>query len=242
MWKETPKTGKPAYRQFQLDVCIDAKEKRTWITKIRPGTTSKYNPESKVSQTSKKAWSAVASASLSIVKPLGTFAASGSRTGEQSTATEKTSLVSRIIQSDIGPNISWSFHIGNSFDQETGFTLSPEKLPRAHFVFQGKTPVPPPNHLTLEISTYWSVLSPHGGSIWLILEGTPSFSNLCEIITLDLPPNLQGPHCYDADFVWLKHTNLRTTMTRLEQEAKEGVGGLVKAKVEDTDHGIEPST
>ena len=239
------KPEKPTYRHFQVGVEIDANERHTFITKIRPVSTSKYNPESKVSHTSKKAWNVLASASLNFLKPQGTIGASGSRTGEQSTATEKTTRISRIIQRDIRQNISWSFHIADPFDQETGVTLSPEKLPRAHFEFLGKTPAPPPDRLTLEILTYWSLLSPHRGGVWLIPEDTPSFSNLCKIITLDLPSNLQGPHKYDADLlVWPKHSNLGATVTSpdADGELEEGVGGLMKVKVIDTDHDINTST
>ena len=216
-------TENPAYHQFQLDVDIDAKERYTYITKILPISTLKY---------------VAASASISLVKPLGTIGASGSRTGEQNIATEKTTSISRIIQRSIRDKISWSFHMADPFDQEIGLVLPPEKLPRAHFDFRGKMPAPPLDYLTLVISTYWSVLSPNGGSVWLIPKDTPSFSNLCKIITLDLPQNLQGSHGYDVDLhIWPKHSNLNTTVSSPEGEVEEGVGGLVKAKVVDTDHG-----
>jgi len=71
-------TENPAYHQFQLDVDIDAKERYTYITKILPISTLKY---------------VAASASISLVKPLGTIGASGSRTGEQNIATEKTTRI-----------------------------------------------------------------------------------------------------------------------------------------------------
>ncbi len=236
--------GKPTYRHFQLDVRIDAKEKYAHITQIRPVSTSKYNPESKVSSGSKKAWSILGSATLSFPKPQGTIGASGSQTGEKSTAIEKTSLVSRIIQRDIGPTISWSFHIADPFDQDTGLTLSSEKLPRAHFEFRAKNPAPPPKYLTLEISTYWSLLSAHAtSSAWLSSEDTPSFSNLCQVVTLDLPSDLQGFHKYNADLlVWPKHSKLGATVTKPGGELEEGVGGLVTTKVVDTDHHIDSST
>jgi len=183
----------------------------------------------------------LASAAFSFPKPQGTIGVSGSRTGEQSIATEKTALVSRIIQRDIGPIVSWSFHIADPFDQDTGLTLSSEKHPHAHFEFRGKTPAPPPEYLTLEISTYWSLLS---GSAWLSSKDTPSFSNLCKIITLDLPSHLQGFHKYNAGFlVWPKHSNLGTTMAKLDGDPlEEGVGGLVTTKFVDTDHDIDSST
>lgn len=185
------------------------------------------------------------SATLSFAKPQGTIGTSGSRTGEQFTATEKTTLVSRIIQRDIGPNISWSFHILDPYDQVTGLILSSEKLPRAHFEFLAKNPAPPPEDLALEISTYWSLLSPRASNAaaWFSSEDTPSFSNICKVITLDLPSHLQGSHKYVANhLVWPKHSKLGATVTKLDSELEEGVGGLVTTKVVDTNHEIDPST
>lgn len=172
-----------------------------------------------------------ASATLSVLRTIG---ASGSRTGEQSTATEKTAVISRIIERDIGPNISWSFHIADPFDQHTGLNLSSDKLPRAHFQFFAKNPGPPPEYLPFEISTYWSVLSPRASSAWLNFEDMPSFSNICKIITLDLPSHLQGSHQYIAEFlVWPKHSNLGTTVTKPDGELDEGVEGLATTKFVD---------
>ena len=63
-------------------------------------------------------------------------------TGQGNNPLPKTALVSRIIQRDIGPIISWSFHIADPLDQDTGLTLSSEKLPCAHFEFRGTTATP----------------------------------------------------------------------------------------------------
>ena len=172
--------------------------------------------------------------------PQATIGASASQTGEQSTSTENTVNVSRIIQTDIGPVTSWAFHIADPFEQEAGLTLSPEKLPFACFKFQRETPAPLPKCLNIEISTYWSFLSPHGGSPWMRSDGAPSFSNLCKIITLDVPSDLQGSHIYDADFlVWPKLSNLNPTMCAPGDQLQGNVGNLVAAAtVVDTDRTI----
>jgi len=207
-------------------------------------STPKYNQESKISNVSKKALTSVLSSTFSFVIPQATIGASARQTGEQSTSTEKTVNVSRIIQTDIGSVTSWAFHIADPFEQEAGLTLSPEKLPFACFKFQGKMPAPPPQCLNIVISTYWSSLSPCGGSPWMCSDGAPSFSNLCKIITLDVPSDLQGSHIYYADFlVWPKLPNLNPTMCAPGDQVQGSVRNLVAAAtVVDTDRTINTVT
>jgi hypothetical protein len=202
--------GELQYHQFQLVVEIDAKERRSLFTKVRPVSTPKYNPQSKISNTTKKTWNSVISGTLAFVKPSGTIGASAGRSAEQSTSTEQTLNISRVIQSDTGPVNSWVFHVADPFEQEGGLSLPSEKLPTMYIEFYGMSPVPPPpTHLDVAISTYWSIFShPQGGNAWLSIPKTtgPAFSNLCEITSLHLPSDLQGSHVYTADLlVWLKH-------------------------------------
>jgi hypothetical protein len=186
----------------------------------------------------KSTWISTFLGNLSFVKAQGAIGASESRTAEQSTDTKKTLNISRIIQTDIGPVNSWAFHIADPFEQEAGLPLPPEKLPFVHIRFHGETRAPPPKYLDVEISTYWSLLSPHGGSSWLSLQSTgPAYSNLCKIITLNLPSDLQGSHIYDADLlVWPKQSDVNPFMCTTEGELQGDVDNLVAAKVVETDY------
>jgi hypothetical protein len=183
---------------------------------------------------------------FTFVKPQVTVSASASRTTEQSTSTEKTLNISRIIQTAIGSRSSWAFHIADPFEQEVGLPLPPEMLPFVHLEFWGETQAPPPKYLDIEISSYWSVLGPRGRNTWWSLPtSSPTFSNLCKIITLSLPSDLQGSHFYDADLlVWPKQSEFENPfMCTSAGKIEGGVKNLVLTKVVETDcKAINPST
>jgi len=218
------------YHHFQLDIRIDAASKLTDTPHIRPLSTPQYNSEAKVSKGVKKVFNALASASLSLMPPKATMGASAGRGGEESDNTEKVVNISRIMFSEGNGVMLWKFHLVDQFEQDSGLTLSPEKLPLAHIVFGGDEAAPPspPTHLNVEIYTYWSIFSSPRNA-WT--GSKPRFSNLCKIITFDLSKDLQGSHLYLSNL--LVQVDANPIVTTVEREVQ---GHLGRALVGETEH------
>ncbi len=222
----------PVYHHFQLDIRFDALSKFTDTPDVRPLSTPQYNPEAKFSKGVKKAWNALASGSLSLLPPKATIGTSGGRTGEESTNTEKTVNISRIMYRESNGIILWKFHLVDRFEQESGLALSPEKLPLAHISFGGDEAAPPspPAHLNVEIFTYWSILSSPRGNAWT--GSKPRFSNLCKIITLNLSKDLQGSHLYLSNL--LVQVDANPIITTAESEVQGYLGRAIVAETKHT--------
>lgn len=188
--------GGKGYRQFHLEVCVKSHQDVVEIKDIQPYRTQKYNQESEVSSSSKRGWTSSVTAAIAAILPQ-LFGAGATRTVEQGTSIEKTANISRNTQLDMEGDASWGFYITDPFEQTSGITLPPEKLPRALFEFVGTTdiPAPPSEHLNVEISSYWSLLPHDGGDALGNSEGT-SFSNICKIVKLQVPSNLRGRWIY----------------------------------------------
>jgi len=212
-----------------------------YVSKIRPVSTPEYNPELKVSKGSKKVWNILASGALSLLPPKATITSSGNRTGEQSTNTERTVNVSRIMYTNIRGVTEWTYHLVDRFEQDSGLVLTPERLPFAHITFGGHEATPPPAsaYVNVEISTYWTMLSssfPASRSTWPRSGPSgsgnkPMFSNLCKIITLDLPKDLHGSRLYIANLlVQLDTSPMAYTVKNVVQDY------LGTAKVAETNH------
>jgi hypothetical protein len=194
-----------------------------------------YNPESKVSNTSKKSWSTRASAALSLLPLKATIGGSGSRTGEQSTNVERTTNISRIIFTNMRGLTRWIYHLIDRFEQNSGLVLSPATLPFARIMFFGHNanPPPPSAYLNVEISTYWTVIPPPGGILWGGLSSSgnkPRFSNLCKIITLDLPKDLQGSHRYMVNLTVQLDTDSIISTVKNEVQSNLGLGKTIVAE------------
>ena len=119
-------------------------------------------------ESSKRGWT---SSVMALVPQL---RASATHTREQGTSNEKTR----------------GLYLTDPFDQSGGMTLLAEKLPRVRFEFVGKTP---PQHLNVEISTYWNLLPRRGGNqpgfwrVLLVSPSTPTFARSSRV-----PSNLRG--------------------------------------------------
>ncbi len=231
----SPPSENLKYHHFQLDVRVDAKEDDfVIISKTRPLSTPEYNPEAKVSKGSKLIKNILASATLSILPPKATVGGNGGRTGEQSTNIERIVNASRIMYTNIRGVTHWTYHLVDRFEQDSGLALSPEKLPFAHITFGGHeaTPPPPSAYVNVEISTCWTILSPPGGSAWSGSGNKPKFSNLCKIISLDLPKDLQGSHLYIANLLVQLDTN--PIISTVKREVQGHLGTAIVAETKHT--------
>lgn len=216
------------YHHFQLDIRIDAQSEFAYTPFVRPLSTPRYNSEAKVLKGVKKAWNTLASGSLTLLPPKATIGTSGGRTGEESSNTEKTVNLSRIMYREGRGVILWKFHFVDQFEQESGLALAPEKLPLVNISFAGPTPATPPSppeNLNVEIHTYWSILSSPGNA-WT--GSKPRFSNLCKIITLNLSKDLQGSHLYLSNL--LVQVDANPIITTVKSEVEGSLGRAIVAE------------
>ena len=238
----TMKLGATQYHQSQLVINVNSNFRWPFYSKVRPMTTSKYTPQSKMSSATKKAWNAAVSGTLAFLKPSGTIGANAGRSTEQATNTEHTLNISSIIYQGIPPVNTWVFHVADPLEQVAGLPLPPERLPSVEIVFLGHSPVPsPPSHLDVMISTYWTLVtgrSRPGGNTWLnsslssLHTTEPAFSNICKIISLHLPSDLQGTYAYTADLrVWPKGPGMDHLACLMDGEYQGGVEKLGEATV-----------
>jgi len=187
--------GNLAYGHFHLYVATDAHEETVLIDGLRPSHTQMYDKE--VSSPSKRE-SSLALMNAKLNHWLG-FGAGADRTRGQAASTEAT--VSRITEAAMSSKAEWAFHITDPLG--SGIALSPDQLPSAVFNFIGKTdiPAPPPTHVDVEILSFWSARNLDGS------YGRPAYSNICQIVNLEIPSNLRGSQVYDATLeLWPKQS------------------------------------
>ena len=187
--------GNLAYGHFHLYVAIDPRDETAWIDGIRPHHTQMYDRE--VSSPPKRESSSALAVIIKIIHWL-RFGASADRTGGQAAITTE-ATVSRITEAAITSKAEWAFHITDPLG--SGIALSPDQLPSAVFDFIGKTdiPAPPPTHVDVEILSFWSLRNLDG------TYGRPAYSNICQIVNLEVPSNLRGSQVFDATLeLWPK--------------------------------------
>jgi hypothetical protein len=102
---------------------------------------------------------------------------------------------SRIIQQQHKGVFWWSFHVDDEHEAECGVQLAEDSLPSAKMsVLPSDSPqlTQPLDKLSVEILSFWSLLG-KGGRGWLSYTPgntlPPGYSNLCQVISIDLPPS-----------------------------------------------------
>lgn len=156
-------------------------------------------------------WGASVAAAISILTKSVTITGSGNRTGESSFSSERKRYNSRIMQQNMEGVVSWGFPVYDRFLQKGGFIIGDR--PTVHFKFVGTSDIPadPPKHTDVEVLTYWSMIHDSdtdgsGSNLPLLLSKPPSHSNLCKIVTFNIPSNLpQESHYRNTLDVYLGH-------------------------------------
>jgi hypothetical protein len=149
MFRNNRLSDKMNYGHFYTTVNINSLQRNADISYFEPKRTLKFPRVSKVTSTSKTGLSGTASSTFAAtIAPQPTFGltlgANAAQTRETTTGTEKTTNISRIIQTDMHGAIEWGFHFADPYETEGGMLL--DQLPRADFMFIGdnETPAPPP--------------------------------------------------------------------------------------------------
>ena len=175
---------------------IDTKEELTRVDAIEPSRTPARGLETTevATQQSRSALGFSGSAGpFSSPSTGATF--SGHLGAESSSYLETRNYGSRITQGDSYGVVWWGFNVDDPHEQEAGKELL-DTLPTAEFEFLGKN-ASLPARVHVEVSSCWSLISSiENRQSWLqALVGLAkpkglSYSNLCQIVRLEIPSML----------------------------------------------------
>ena len=194
---------------------INTREKITKFKNIKPPSTRAVDSESKVVEGNKQTLATTLGSTFGIssLKPTALFSISGTKGKESSSTKELKVFNSRIIQKDYNGATWWEFIVDDPNQQQQGLDLQElGTLPSVICTFMGSSdcapPPPAPDLFGVEVMSCWSLISLKSGphsflASWLALGSsevkppTP-YSNLCQILLLDLPSQLSEDSYYKA--------------------------------------------
>ena len=181
---------------------INTREKLTTFDNIIPASTHAVDPESKVIEQNKQRHSITFGSTLGIggLKPslLSIFGAKR----KESPSTKV--FNSRIIQKDHNGAIWWDFRVDDPYKRQHGLDMQElGTLPSCTFEGSSAAPPPPaPALFGIEVMSCWSLIpSESSPLLWPafgsseVKPPTP-YSNLCQIMLLDLPSQLSKDFYY----------------------------------------------
>jgi len=183
------------YKQIYTRVLIDAKENLTRVDAIKPSRTPARGPESTevTTRQSSSALGFLGSAGLGSAPINAKF--SGHLGAESLSSLEMRNYGSRITQGDRNGVVWWGFNIDDPYEQEDGKELL-DTLPSVELEFFGEN-ASLPGRLHVEVASVWSFIPSIKNKKfqkpeWIRL-GKPaglSYSNLCQIVQLEIPSML----------------------------------------------------
>jgi hypothetical protein len=167
---------------------------------IKPQRTAALDKETKDTSGRKVTLTAAMAGAIGGVFGVTTATLTGttSRAGEASSSSEQKRFTSRITQQGMRGVVRWGFNIDDPYEREGGIDMSDANLPSVKFEFFGTSndPPSPPNHINVEVASYWSIITSSGHDLsWLnkllsTASKTGSYSNLCQMVALKVPSNL----------------------------------------------------
>ena len=212
------------YEQVHARVMIDTKKELTRVDAIKPSRTPAIGLES-TEVTTRQSSSALGfsgSAGFSSPSIKGVF--SGHLGAESSSYLETRNYGSRITQGDSYGVVWWGFNIDDPHAQEAGIELL-DTLPSAEFEFLGKN-ASLPARLHVEVVSCWSLISSlENRQSWIqafIGLAKPkglSYSNLCQIVQLEIPSTLLE----DCEYMSLTHVTQSGCHTQVKLEGSHPV-------------------
>ena len=192
---------------------INTRQELTEFDHIKPSSTRRVDPETKVIEGNKQTLAAILSTTFGIsgLKPTALFSLSGSKMKESSLSKEVKIFNSRIIQGDHDGTVWWDFIVDDPYQQERGSELR-DSLPCVSSTFlESSDDAPPPSAPDLfgvKITSCWSLIPSNSNPLSLLTAWLPPtssemmaptpYSNLCQTILLDLPSQLPKDSYYKA--------------------------------------------
>ena len=165
---------------------IDAKEKLTRMEGIKPVQTPAIGPKS-TEVTTRRSSSALGFSSSSVGSP----SIKAMFSGESSSYLVMTKYGSRITQGDKDGLVWWGFNVDDPNEREAGKELN--TLPTVEFEFY-KENASLPAQLHVEVASVWTLIPSNKNKLQeLIRMAKPkglSYSNLCQVVQLQIPSTL----------------------------------------------------
>jgi tetratricopeptide (TPR) repeat protein len=194
---------------------INTREELTKFKNIKPASTRAVDSETRVIEENKQTLAATLGSTFGIsgLKPTGLFSISGTKTKESSSTKELKVFNSRIIQKNHDGAVWWEFIVDDPYQQQQGLNMQGlGTLPCVSCTFVESSddapPPPAPDLFGVEVMSCWSLIPSKSNPLsllasWLALGSsevkppTP-YSNLCQIMLLDLPSQLSTNSYYKA--------------------------------------------
>ena len=149
-----------AYKQIHLRVFVDSREPKAFpdIKNSKPTTTPGSDGEERHSSSTKSGRTRGISAMLSLgLNIQGSLSGTLTNSNEGIEGSEKTRYTSPITQQHKVGKIWWDYGISDDRFRENGYAMPEDVLPTVHFGFNN---IPPPRHIDIVITSYWSKISP----------------------------------------------------------------------------------
>ena len=208
-----------AYNQVYVGVEIDTKDENTKIDVLQPLKTPAFDQETKEITANKVAIGGTVAGSIGLgssFQPTPTVSFSGTRSKEASSSTESKKHHSRITEEYSDGVVSWGFSVDDVNERQAGIGFGRHRsLPSVDFEFCGAEdvgpPPPPPERFEVLVTSCWSLISPDenyttsGWFSWFkgLSPGTaaskvPLYSNLCQVVILEVPSDLPQESLYKS--------------------------------------------
>ncbi|KIK05360.1 hypothetical protein K443DRAFT_641099 [Laccaria amethystina LaAM-08-1] len=196
----------PYYHLACFKVEINTREILTKFQDIKPAFTRAGDSESKVVEGNKQTLAGNIGSTFGMngLKPTVIASISGTKGKESSSTKEVKVYDSGIIRKTYKGTISWNFTVDDSNQQQHGLDLHDlGSLPCASCIFVGSSddapPPPAPDLYGVEVMSCWSLIPSKSTSVKFQLVKPPTpYSNVCQIMKLDLPSQLSKPSHYIA--------------------------------------------
>lgn len=193
--------------QFAFRVVVDSHRRTVRVVDAKPEDTPATEPKEKQVVTDKdtktfgKGLDVTAAAN-----PGAKLTISRTRAKEKAKANETTNIMSGIIQKQLYGAVSWAFDVDDQNAQLHGVKVSGDRLPFVDLAFPDVFGEPPKN-MDLVVASYWSKISAPVSAtertgvwnLWKVVSksagnaSTPSYTNLCEIVSVKTTPLLLQP-------------------------------------------------
>ncbi|RXW20439.1 hypothetical protein EST38_g5426 [Candolleomyces aberdarensis] len=171
------------YSQNYLKILIDSHSPQWSLEKHKPKSTRASDGQVKHVESTKTTWQQTLKGVFTLM-PKAEY--SVGRTGERAMSDEAVRFTSRIIQRQNRGVFWWTFHVDDEYETDCGVDLKEDSLPFAEIsrLPSQNSPDQPLDKLTVEITSFWSLLKKGSGGWFSYAPGNPlppGFSNLCQV-------------------------------------------------------------
>ena len=158
-------TKSTAYEQYHVRVTVDSGDKNAAVDVRKPLRSTALDRGIKETLAGKITRGGTIGAALGGIFGVTTATLTGTatRTSETSSSSERKRFSSKVAEQGMLGVAWWEFNIDDPYEREGGIEMSTKTLPSVEFEFLGEsdTLTPPPEHVNIEVASYWSINTSH---------------------------------------------------------------------------------